>query len=108
MAIRCMGSAVVDLSALGYGALNGVEVFADFTTDRDANASLFKCGAQAGKELAFQSGGELAEFHLAGGATLAPRERRPTGTRPTEFIQNIVAEADAGAGVVEADFAATL
>ena len=100
MTVGCVRGAVVDLAALRDGALDGVEVFADFTADGDANASLFKCGAEARKEFGFQSRGELAELQT--GLRISDFGMR------IEFASQIVAEADSGAGVIEADLAAAL
>jgi hypothetical protein len=50
MAVGGVGGAIGDLAGVGDGALDRVEVFADFTADGDANASLFECGPEARKE----------------------------------------------------------
>jgi hypothetical protein len=108
MAVRAVGSAIGDLAGAGDGALDGVEVFADFTADRDAEEALFEGGAEAGKEFGFQSGGEGAEVETGPGGGLGLAGARPSEVGASEFAGEVVAEADAGAGVVEADFAAAL
>jgi hypothetical protein len=92
MAIRAVWSAIGDLAGVGHGALDGVKVLTDFAADRDAENSLFKGSAKSWEEFCFQSGGELGEFDLVW----------------TKFLEHVVAEADAGAGVVEANFATAL
>ena len=103
MAVWCVRSAVVDLAGLGDVALDGVEVLADVAADGDTQDALLEGGAEARVEFGFEGGGELAEVDLAGGATLARRSRATT-----EFLDEVVTEADACAGVIEADFAAAL
>jgi hypothetical protein len=39
---------------MGNGALNGVEVFADFAADGNAEEAMFKRGAEAWEELGFE------------------------------------------------------
>jgi hypothetical protein len=62
MAIGAVRRAIGDLTRLGDGALDGVQIFADFPADRNAQEALFERGAEAREEFGFQGGGELAEL----------------------------------------------
>ena len=85
MAVGRVGCAVVNLSVLGDGALDSVEVFADFAADRDANAALLERGAEARVEFGFQGGGELAEFDFSTRNSPHPGPL-PEGLSLTTFI----------------------
>jgi hypothetical protein len=41
------------LTGVAHGALDRVEVFADFAADRNAKAALFEGGAKAGEKFGF-------------------------------------------------------
>ena len=53
MAVGRMRSAVGDLPGLADGALDGVEVFADFAADGNAEEALFKSGTETRVEFTF-------------------------------------------------------
>src|SRR5262249_27157897 len=91
MAIDSLGGAIGDLTGLGDGARDRMEILADLPADRDAEEALFERCAEAGEEFGFEAGGELAKVHLG-----------------SKGLLQVIAETDACPGVVETDFATAL
>lgn len=88
----------VGVLAVADDLLHLVEVFADVHIDGDAQADgRLEGTAQAGEELALEGGGEGAELEFAEGVL--------GGLPAAEALGEVVAAADARAGVVEADVA---
>ena len=86
----------IGVGAVADDLLHLVEVFADVGIDGDAQADGgFEGAAEAGEQLALEGGGEGAELELAEGVF--------GGVPAAEARGEVVAAADAGAGVVEAD-----
>jgi hypothetical protein len=81
--------AVEDRAGVGGGAVDGMEVFADVTRDGNEKLARFEGGGEAREEFGFEGAGEGTEFDAM-----------------TEFAVEEIAQTDAGAGVVERDFAA--
>ena len=91
MAVRGGVGAVEDGAAVGGGAVDGVEVFADVAADGDEEFARFKGGSEAREQFGFEGAGEGAEFDAR-----------------AEFAVKEIAQTNAGAGVVEGDFAAEI
>ena len=93
MAVAGLAGAVGDLAGGGDDAVDGVEVFADFAGGWDQDFLFLEGGAEAGEEFAFERRCELAEFDFSG----AMVSRVPFA----EFLDEVIAEADAAAGVID-------
>ena len=75
-----------------------MQVFTDVAVDGDAQGALFKGHPQLGENLDFQGVGEGAKLDLAGFV--------PGGVPFAELLDKVIAQANAGAGVIEANAAA--
>ena len=101
MAISGVRGAEIELAVGGDDSLDGVKVFANGGGDGDGHDPALKRGAEVREEFVLQPGGEGAEFDAAGRARQEPRATRRNVF--AELSDQQVAQADAGAGVIEAN-----
>src|SRR5688572_10847290 len=93
----------MDLAVGGDNALDGVEVFADGGGTGDGEEVAFESGTEMGKEFVLEGRGEGAEFDFAGAGGSGVRSG--AALIFAMGLNEQVAEADAGASVIEADAA---
>ena len=91
MAVGGAAGAIVDCASVGDDAMDRMEVFTDLGGFGDEDAAALQGGAEFDEDFFLERGSEGAEFDFA-----------------AEFLDECVAEADAGAGVIDADFAGEL
>ena len=91
MAVGGAAGAVTDLAGVRDDAVEGMEVFADLGGLRNEDAAAFEGGTEFDEDFFLERRGEGAEFDFV-----------------AELLFEGVAEADASAGVIEADFAGEL
>jgi len=89
---------------VGDDAVDGMEVFADVGGMWDGQETAFEGGTEVGKEFAFELLGKGAEFDAAASGRRGHGRGRGRNEF-TELLNEDVAEADAGACVIEADAA---
>ena len=106
MTIGGVGGAVMDLSVGGDDALDRVEVFADGGGAGDGEEVAFERGTEMGKEFVLEGRGEGAEFDFAG--AIGSGVRSGSALVFAVSLDEEVAEADACAGVIEADAAGAM
>jgi hypothetical protein len=91
VAIGGATGAVTDLAGVGHHAMHRMQILANLAALRNPQRAAFESAAEFDEDLFLQSRGEGAEFDFA-----------------AELLFEGIAEADAGAGVIEADFAGEL
>src|ERR1700678_1933427 len=95
VAVGAVGGAVGDLAGRRTDTVEGMEVFADHSADGYAQGTLFKGHPQFGENLHLEGVGKIAQFDFA--------EFVARRVVLAEFLGQVIAQADAGAGVIEAD-----
>ena len=101
--------AVGDLAGVGDGAVDGMEVLADVAAAGDEEFAIFEGAAETREEFGFESGCEMAKLNAIGGGSKPPKlvgvvaELVFHGGTAAEFFLEVIAKADAGAGVIDGD-----
>src|SRR5262249_15469329 len=95
------GRAVDHLPRVGHRAVERVKVFANVPARGDLQFAVFESGAQAGKELGFEGGRELAEFEVdptTDFVCVFRMDVRKDRASFRQFLLQIIAKADPWAG----------